>query len=201
MPHSKHITSFIFFILCLIDPVISFSQNSTRTSALDSANIEGQFEYIYKISNNYEDYEVVRRYHLDRLQSNVLDSIARMQQELRNLNTIVLTHQDSIQSLKNILEMTEAEKEAAIAVKDRFVFFGIPIQKSLYSYLMWILVGILSALLITFSVKYYRSFSKIKKAENDLEELRSEFELHRKNTLERERKLKRELIDAQMGKS
>jgi hypothetical protein len=124
-----------------------------------------------------------------------------MQQELRNLNTIVLTHQDSIQSLKNILEMTEAEKEAAIAVKDRFVFFGIPIQKSLYSYLMWILVGILSALLITFSVKYYRSFSKIKKAENDLEELRSEFELHRKNTLERERKLKRELIDAQMGKS
>jgi Na+/H+ antiporter NhaB len=65
---------------------------------------------------------------------------------------------------------------------------------------MWLLVAGLAVALTFFSIQYARSFSKVRKAEKDLSEVQEEFEQHRKNTLERERKMKRELIDAQMGK-
>ena len=47
----------------------------------------------------------------------------------------------------------------------------------------------------------YEELGEFKKAEKDFMEVQEEFEQHRKNALERERKLKRELIDAQMGKN
>ena len=118
-----------------------------------------------------------------------------------NLKKDVQTRQDSIRSIQNLLAQTESEKQEAIAAKDNFNFLGLGIQKGVYSTFMWVLVGALAAALALFSFKYFRSFSKIKKAEKDLAELQEEFEKHRKNTLERERKLKRELINAQMGKS
>jgi hypothetical protein len=40
----------------------------------------------------------------------------------------------------------------------------------------------------------------VKKAQKDLEEVQAELDQHRKSALERERKLKRELVDAQMRK-
>jgi Na+/H+ antiporter NhaB len=62
------------------------------------------------------------------------------------------------------------------------------------------LVAILGVALAFFSFQYFKSSKKIRKAQNDFVEVQEELENHRKNTLERERKLKRELIDAQMGK-
>jgi Na+/H+ antiporter NhaB len=66
---------------------------------------------------------------------------------------------------------------------------------------MWLLVAGLAGAMVFFSVQYFRSFGRVKKAQKDLEEVQAEFDQHRKNALERERKLKRELIDAQMGKN
>ncbi len=173
----------------------------TNENALQSGTIDEQFDYIYGASNNYQEYKVVRRSFLDRLKSNMLDSIQTMRGEVLELKKDVQTRQDSIQSIQNLLAQTESEKQEAIAAKDNFNFLGLGIQKGVYSTFMWVLVGALAAALALFSFKYFRSFSKIKKAEKDLAELQEEFEQHRKNTLERERKLKRELIDAQMGKS
>ncbi|MDE0559208.1 hypothetical protein OU792_04370 [Algoriphagus sp. NF] len=173
----------------------------TNENALQSGTIDEQFDYIYGASNNYQEYKVVRRSFLDRLKSNMLDSIQTMRGEVLELKKDVQTRQDSIRSIQNLLAQTESEKQEAIAAKDNFNFLGLGIQKGVYSTFMWVLVGALAAALALFSFKYFRSFSKIKKAEKDLAELQEEFEQHRKNTLERERKLKRELIDAQMGKS
>jgi hypothetical protein len=130
-----------------------------------------------------------------------LDSLKKTRLEVAELKTIQASQSDSITQISETLFQANEEKEAAIGLQESFSFFGMNIQKTVYSTIMWTLVAVLGGLLAFFSIQYFRSFGQVKKAQKDLEEIREEFEQHRKNTLERERKLKRELIDAQMGKS
>lgn len=179
---------------------IAISQTPEQGNSLKSGTIESQFEYIYNTSNNFQEYKVVKKSNLDLLKSNILDSIKTMRGEVASQKTLMQGKNDSIAGLNKLLEVSESEKQVAIDAKDNFTFFGIGIHKGVYSSLMWILVGVLAVALTFFSFQYTRSFKKIRKAERDLVEVQEEFDNHRKNTLERERKLKRELIDAQMGK-
>lgn len=181
---------------------IAFAQDSTATqNSLRSGTITSQFDYIYRVSNNFQEYEVVKKSNLEQLKSNVLDSIRTMSKQVAALNLQMSTMDDSVVIVKELLEAEIEEKNLAIADRDNFSFLGMGIQKTAYSSMMWILVVVLAAALSFFAFQYFRSSSKIAKAEKDLYEVQEEFDQHRKNTLERERKLKRELIDAQMGKS
>ncbi|MFN3996754.1 hypothetical protein [Algoriphagus sp.] len=181
---------------------IAFAQDSTATqNSLRSGNIISQFDYIYRVSNNVQEYEVVKKSHLEQLKANVLDSIRTRTKEVSELKIQLSSLNDTVITSKNQLSAEIAEKNQAIADRDNFSFLGIGIQKSAYSTMMWVLVTVLAVALAFFAVQYFRSSSKISKAEKDLMDVQEEFEQHRKNTLERERKLKRELIDAQMGKN
>jgi len=174
------------------------------TGSLDSGTIDSQVEYIYNVSNSYQEnnqeYKIVKKTNLDKLKSNILDSVKTMRQEVLGLKTQISNQKDSIGSMNSVLLQAEAEKEEAIAEKDNFSFLGMGIHKAFYSSMMWLIVSILGIALAFFSMQYMRSYKKIKKAQNDLADVQEEFDSHRKNTLDRERKLKRELIDAQMGK-
>lgn len=180
----------------------AFAQDSTATqNSLRSGTITSQFDYIYRVSNNFQEYEVVKKSNLEQLKANVLDSIRIMSKEVSGLKLQMSTLDDSVVIVKELLAAEIDQKNQAIADRDNFIFLGMGIQKSAYSSLMWVLVLVLSAALSFFALQYFRSSSKISKAEKDLLDVQEEFEQHRKNTLERERKLKRELIDAQMGKN
>jgi len=179
----------------------SFGQNADSVPSLKSGSIPSQFEYIYQNSNGFQEYKVVKKSNLDQLRSNILDSIKSMQSEVASIKAILGNKNDSIAAINSSLELAQSEKQAAIDAKDNFTFLGIGIEKSVYSTMMWVIVIGLGAALGFFSFQYSRSFQKIKKAQKDLVEVQDELENHRKNTLERERKLKRELIDAQMGKN
>ncbi len=190
----------VFFLFCGI--AVGFAQDSTATqNSLRSGTITSQFDYIYRVSNNFQDYEVVKKSNLEQLKANVLDSVRTLSKKVSDLNRQMASLDDSVALVKDLLAAEAEQKNQAIASRDNFSFFGIGIQKTLYSTIMWTLVGILSAALVFFAVQYFRSFGRIKRAEKDFLEVQEEFEQHRKNTLDRERKLKRELIDAQMGKN
>ncbi len=189
------LSSLLLLLIGIESHVIAQDQGS-----LNSGTIDSQFDYVYSVSNNFQEYKVVKRTNLDKLKSNILDSMRTMRQEVLGLKTQISNQKDSIGRMNNVLMQVETEKEEAIAAKDNFTFLGIGIHKSFYSSMMWLLVGVLGIALAFFSMQFMRSFKKIKKAQNDLAEVQEEFDSHRKNTLDRERKLKRELIDAQMGK-
>lgn len=190
------------FLLLFSGISIALAQDSTAAkNSLRSGTITSQFDYIYSVSNNFQEYEVVKKSNLEQLKSNVLDSIRTMSKQVSELKLQMSTMDDSVVIVKELLKAETEEKNLAIADRDNFSFLGMGIQKTAYSSMMWILVVALTGALSFFAFQYFRSSSKIAKAEKDLYEVQEEFDQHRKNTLERERKLKRELIDAQLGKS
>lgn len=180
----------------------TFSQENTGTEpSLNSGTIESQFEYIYNSSNNYQDFEVVKKANLETLKSHILDSLKVYKDQILTLKSEKMAQSDSVLLLTGELARAEKERQEALEAKESFSFLGMNVQKSLYSSVMWVIVAVLAGLLLFFAMRHFRSFSLIRKAHKDLEDLQGEFEQHRKNALERERKLKRELIDAQMGKN
>jgi hypothetical protein len=191
----------LLFILILFFRPIYAQDTTSSQNSLNSGSIASQFEYIYRVSNGFQEYEVVKKSDLEKLKANVTDSIRVLRKEKADLYLLKSTIEDSLASFSQILEKANQEKEAALLEKDSFSFLGFAIQKSLYSTMMWILVAVLGIALSFFSLQYLRSFGRIKKAQKDLDEVQQELDQQRKSALERERKLKRELIDAQMRKN
>ncbi len=195
----KESALFIFFIFFGIS--VAFAQDTTATqNSLSSGTITSQFEYIYRVSNGFQEYEVVKKAHLEQLKANVLDSVRTLSKQTSDLKMQMGRLDDSVGVVKQLLAAEIDQKNEAIASRDNYNFLGIGIQKSVYSSLMWLLVAILSVALAFFAQQYFRSSGRIRKAEKDFREVQEEFEQHRKSTLDRERKLKRELVDAQSGR-
>lgn len=191
----------LLLVFCVFQLPILAQDTTTVQNSLNSGTISSQFDYIYRVSNGFEEYEVVKKTNLEKLKSNVTDSIKVLKNEIANLMLQQSSVADSLANFSKILEQANQEKEAAILEKDSFTFLGVLVEKNLYSSIMWLIVVGLAVAMAFFSVQYFKSFGRVKKAQKDLEEVQEEFDQHRKNVLERERKLKRELIDAQMGKN
>lgn len=191
----------LLLVFCVFQLPILAQDTTTVQNSLNSGTISSQFDYIYRVSNGFQEYEVVKKTNLEKLKSNVTDSIKVLKNEIANLMLQQSSVADSLANFSKILEQANQEKEAAILEKDSFTFLGVLVEKNLYSTIMWLIVIGLAVAMVFFSVQYFKSFGKVKKAQKDLEEVQEEFDQHRKNALERERKLKRELIDAQMGKN
>ena len=191
----------LLLVFCVFQLPILAQDTTTVQNSLNSGTISSQFDYIYRVSNGFEEYEVVKKTNFEKLKSNVTDSIKVLKNEIANLMLQQSSVADSLANFSKILEQANQEKEAAILEKDSFTFLGVLVEKNLYSSIMWLIVVGLAVAMAFFSVQYFKSFGRVKKAQKDLEEVQEEFDQHRKNALERERKLKRELIDAQMGKN
>lgn len=194
----------IFLVLIAFSIFINAShaqEVSEETGSLNSGTISSQFDYLNRISNNFQDYKVVKKTNLDKIKSNVLDSLSVFEKDLIAIQQTVKDQQEKINQLESQINGTQADLDEALQAKDSFFFLGIPIHKNLYNTIMWAIVAGLLCAFLFFLYKYSRSHSVIKTARKNLEETVEEFEQHRKNTLDRERKLKRELVDALNGKS
>lgn len=187
----------LFFVTTLPFTIATYGQEAPQKDpgSLDAGTIESQFEYINSVSNNYEDYKVVKRNNLDRIKTNVLDSLKMFKDQLADIKIQLEEQKSSTATLNDNLSASQAELQKAQEMKDSFSFMGMYIHKSNYNSLMWGLVILLTVLLLFFIYRFKRNYSITAEIRNTLEETREEFETHRRNTLERERKLNRQLVD------
>ncbi|MGB0176906.1 MAG: tRNA (guanine-N1)-methyltransferase, partial [Owenweeksia sp.] len=86
-------------------------------SSLDSGSLKSQFEYLVDKSNNYQDYKVIKKSWLDKMQSHISDSLTQ-QQELRAESKNIIDQQASeIRDLQEQLVATQDSLGAVTAEK------------------------------------------------------------------------------------
>jgi len=187
----------LLFFAAMLPFIAANAQQAPQTNigSLDSGSIESQFDYINSVSNNFEEYKVVRRANLAKIRANVTDSLKVFKDQLGTLNNQLTEQKNSIDQLNGSLSTSQAELQQALDMKDSFSFLGMFIHKSTYNTMMWGIVIVLGILLLFFMYRFKRNYSVTAEIKQTLEETREEFELHRRNTLERERKLNRQLVD------
>ncbi len=196
----KNLTSALFLFFTVSISVIAQDTTEEDNLSLDSGTLDNQFEYVIQKSSNWRDdrgntYEVIKRDWLNKLKSHTLDSLKAVKSELLNTQKTVTTQKEEIDQLKTNLSTTKTNLEATNEEKDSMSLFGIAMSKSGYNVLMWSIIASLLAFLLFFIFRFKNSNAITKEAKQKLTEVEEEFEEHRRNALEREQKVRRQLQD------
>ena len=187
----KHIT--ITAIALLLFTTNIFSQTPNEIVNLNT--VEGQFQNLIDKSNSFQDYKVVKKTSLLKLQSNILDS-------LKVSKNKVLANANFLNSQKRAitaLEAKSAKSETILAnlrsEKDSISLFGIQLEKSFFKNLFFLIVIGLMAILAFFIFRFKQSNLITKASKLALEQSEKEFEIYKEKALEREQKAMRMLQD------
>lgn len=162
---------------------------------LDNGTIKEQFDYMMTKSNRYEDKKIIKITSLNKFQSNVSDSLNLVKKKLQDSKLVVNSQNTELSSLKNELQTAKNQLEETVKSKDSMGLLGMQLSKSTYNTIMWflILISLFVAGICFFLFK--RSNVVTVETKETLEDVREEFDTHRKNVLVREQKLARKLQD------
>ena len=178
-------------LLFLFVSLFTFSQEVTT----EENTINNQFEKIYRISSSYQTYKVISKERFQKLKQNVLDSIKSSKRTITEKENLLLAEKNITKEAKVIYDKTKKELDASLKKENSISIFGLYLNKSTYNLILWSIIVILIVGLFYFIFKFSRSNTLTKEAQNNLIEVEYEFETHRKKSLEREQKLRRQLQD------
>lgn len=183
---------FIFILTIFIS--FSFFSQEQQVEEKDNS-IEGQFDELYKKSSTYQIYKVVNKDKYQSLKRNVLDTIKKIEAQVSEKENLLKSEREKITKTNELLAKTQADLVASNKKENSISLFGFQISKVKYNLLLWSIIVISILLLSYFIFKFLRSNSLTKEAQNNLLDVEQEFEQHRKKSLEREQKLRRQLQD------
>ena len=184
--------------IILLLSINSYSQQKERKKikgSLTEGTIESQFDYIYVKSFTYKNTKSVKMGDLQKIKSNVLDSINTLKKELAETKLVVQTQDKEINNLKSDLKTTNDNLTIVTKEKDGIKFLGFPMTKTGYNTILWSIITGLLAFLLFFIYRFKASNTITKQANALLADTEAEFENYKSKSLEREQKVRRELQD------
>jgi len=183
---------FLVIIITVVQLLI-FAQSNLIASTSDSTNIKGQFEYLYKKSNNFQTYKVIPITSYNTLKQNATDSIRLYKKEAIN-------HLNEAKSLNDKLETSNAEitqlKEELLKaqnMQNNISLIGIEVSKKTYSLIVWGIIIGLSLISIIMFLMFKQGHQTVKEAKTRVKELQEDLEKLRKSGILREQTLGQEL--------
>ena len=183
--------SIIFSLLFTFTALISFAQEPP----IDSNTIKGQFDKIQRISTNYQAYKVISKEGFQILKSNVLDTLKTAKKIIIEKENLLKVERDNVKKIQTQLNETKINLETASKRENSISLFGQQLNKTTYNLILWLLIITLIIGLGYFVFKFSKSNILTKEAQENLEDIHQEFETHKKKSLEREQKLRRQLQD------
>ncbi len=187
----------ILLILFLAISLSNFSQESEPEPQVieEDTSLEGQFDKIYRISTTYQVYKVIGKDKYLELKKNVLDSLKDAKSLISEKESLLKAERDNIKGTKDLLLKTQSELEASKKNENSISLFGTELSKTTYNLSLWSIIIVSLLALSYFIFKFSQSNVLTKEAQNNLLDVEQEFEEHRKKSLEREQKLRRQLQD------
>ncbi len=193
----RRIKTVLFTALTLFCLTSVQSQESTDEDKLSlyEGTIDNQFEYVITKSNSYQEFKVIKKTWLYELKAHTIDTLNAVQKELSDTQATVNRQSNEIDQLKTDLSNTKTSLENTIKEKNSMALFGMQMSKVGYNGLMWTIIAALLVLLLLFIYKFRNSNAITKQAKRSLLETEEEYEEYRRNSLEREQKVRRQLQD------
>ena len=183
----RFFTRAIAFIF-LLSFSVTQAQDATKT-------IDEQFTEVIEGSNNYQQFKVIDKLKMTRLQENAKARIDVLQTEIESLKSDMNSQQTAASKVSTDLEKIQLTLVETEEEKDAINFFGIQMSKGSYQTMMWSIIGLLLLGLILFIFKFRNSNVLTNEAQHKLDETEVEFDEYRRKALEKEQKLGRQLQD------
>jgi hypothetical protein len=152
-----------------------------------------QYRKMVDQSNTFNEYKVIKTVHVEGFFKTLKDSLGLIQQDIAALRSTISEKDQEIASLKQDLAEIREYMALSESEKTNLTVLGIEVNKNRFVFLFWIsLMGLLTVL--GFMVfKYKESHMVTRKTIRDFDELNNEFLDYKQRSIEKERKLRREL--------
>lgn len=181
-------------ILTLAVILGTINSNAQETEKLPNT-VENQFKELYKKSNNYQIYKVIKKNDFLALQKSTLDSVKTLKKSISTKEKQINQHLTSIKELQAKIKNLNTDLSTSIAKEDAISLLGIQLKKGTYNTILWsIIIGLFTALAF-FVYKFNNSNTVTRETKDLLLETEEEFETHKKKAIEKEQKLRRQLQD------
>lgn len=197
----NYIKNLAFLMFLSLDTLCAVSQTNPKESlSLNNGTINNQFDYVIQKSSSWKNeegqlYKVIKNVWLTQLKTHTLDSLKAIHEDLLDTQTIVSNQKKEIADLNTKLSNIQVNLDKTNSKKNSISLFGIQMSKTGYNAFMWTIIAGLLGVFLLFVYKFNDSNKITKDAKLALTELEKEFEEHRKTALEREQKVRRQLID------
>ena len=184
------------YIAILIVSILTSSTVKAQSTVAEPAQqgksfagtIEDQFDVLLRNTYPYESFKGIRD-NLPRFKKNTLDSLNLLREQIKTQYITIENQENSVDSLKQAL--TASNK--LISEANGINFLGMTFDKGNYHTIVWSIIVVLLVLLLFFIQRYKSNSQTAKDSRDTADEIRDEFEQHRKKAMEREQKLKRDL--------
>jgi hypothetical protein len=161
----------------------------------DTLSLSKQFEQVYRRSSSYKDFKVIRKSNFQNLKKNTLDSIKIIDEKLKIESQKNTRLEQEISSVAKIRLEQDLELSEAILEKNTIFFVGLKLKKNTFKIIIW---GIFLTLIILICYLSYKLKDGVKitsQAKKELTRVEEEFNSHKKKSLVRDQKLRRQLQD------
>ncbi|SRX76283.1 tRNA (guanine-N1)-methyltransferase [Aequorivita antarctica] len=184
-------------IILLTFPLFLFTLTITAQDSIQvkKNTLNEQMTDAFDKSNSYQEYKVVKKTQLATLKRNILDSVSSLEEKIKTQQIELTQQKNEVDSLRQNLKNTQQNLANSKEKEDGIAVFGILTSKAAYNSIMW---GIIVILLFISGFLFYRFLNSHKitnAAQLNMAEMEIELEDYRRNSLEREQKLRRKLQD------
>lgn len=188
---------FYFFYFALIPFVFQAfaQQESIDSTAVKAKTIVDDFNEIIDKSGTYQEYKVVKKTSIANFRKQLSEKKASFENEIHALEGEISKQKDQIENLKRELNLTQNALSKVQEEKDSMQFFGNNLNKSIYQSIVFGLIGFLVFILIILIIKFKSNSVATKEAKEALERTDKSFEDYKRNALEKQQKLGRQLQD------
>lgn len=159
----------------------------------DAKFLDTKWDKMLSKSNSYQNYKVINKADLTDIWNNVQDTVKKFKTELDQERKEIKNQKSQITSLEKKVEELKSNLEQIKEEKDNMTFMGASVDKYGYAGFLWFIIAALGAGILIFFFLFNKSNRVTKQKISDYENLFNDFEDHKKNSLEKERKLKRDL--------
>lgn len=190
-------TKILLFLTVLFVSATTFAKDTSAWKKEET--LDQQYQVFKKNLNYWNKSYFMSGNQLDEFYNALSDSVGVLENEIQMRAEKIDELQNDLRSIQQQLADTNTELDASVKSKNSIEVFGLNVEKDVYTLFMsMIILALLIALGILFLL-FKRSHTITRKTREDYNGLKEEFEIHKKNSLNRYTKINTELHNARMA--
>ena len=183
----------IFAVVVLVLVVFNTFAKKDVNAWKQEQSLASQYEVFKENLNFWNGSYFLKEVQLDDLYNALTDTIEVLGKSAEQKDAKIRDLNSEISSKAAQMNTLQEELDESLKLQNSIVFLGMKIDKSAYSVTMYLLIAGVLVLAGFVFLLYKRSLSVMRRTKKDYEELKEEYETHKKNALERYTKMNMEL--------
>jgi len=162
---------------------------------INKTTVENQLNVIVSNSTEQNGVKMIRKADLETLHSDVITLLSRNENDLTASKEVIESKNAEIKDLLTQVDEANSKVAATDTANETFLFLGMSLSKALYHSVMWSMVFTLVIFAVFLTTRFKKANGITREAKEKLAEVEEEFESFKRNAIEREQKLRRQLQD------